>query len=54
MNFTYSLAHLMGGIILLCGFSQVSQRRLAAMITLGIVWQLCRARTPTAGSCQGR
>jgi len=34
MNFTYSLAHLMGGIILLCGFSQVSQRRLAAMITL--------------------
>ena len=34
MNLTYSLAHLMGGVILLCGFSLLSQRRLAAMITL--------------------
>ena len=34
MNLTFSLAHLMGGIILLCGFSLISQRRLAAMITL--------------------
>jgi hydrogenase-4 component E len=34
MNLTFSLAHLMGGIILLCGFSLLSQRRLAAMITL--------------------
>lgn len=34
MSLTFSLAHLMGGIILLCGFSQLSQRRLAAMITL--------------------
>ncbi len=34
MNLTFSLAHLMGGIILLCAFSMLSQRRLAAMITL--------------------
>lgn len=34
MSLTYSLAHLMGGIILLCGFLLLSQRRLAAMITL--------------------
>ncbi|EKM98692.1 MULTISPECIES: hydrogenase-4 component E [Acidocella] len=34
MSLTFSLAHLMGGIILLCGFLQLSQRRLAAMITL--------------------
>jgi hydrogenase-4 component E len=34
MSLTYSLAHLMGGLILLCGFSLLSQRRLAAMITL--------------------
>jgi hydrogenase-4 component E len=34
MNLTFSLAHLMGGIILLCAFSLLSQRRLAAMITL--------------------
>jgi len=34
MNFTFSLAHLMGGLILLCAFSLLSQRRLAAMITL--------------------
>jgi len=30
----YPLAHLMGGIILLCAFSLLSQRRLSAMITL--------------------
>jgi hydrogenase-4 component E len=34
MNLTFSLAHLMGGILLLCAFSLISQRRLAAMITL--------------------
>jgi hydrogenase-4 component E len=34
MNLTFSLAHLMGGVILLCAFSLISQRRLAAMITL--------------------
>ena len=34
MSLTLSLAHLMGGILLLCGFSLLSQRRLAAMITL--------------------
>lgn len=34
MSLTYPLAHLMGGIILLCAFSLLSQRRLAAMITL--------------------
>ncbi|GAN81260.1 hydrogenase-4 component E [Acidocella aminolytica] len=34
MSLTFSLAHLMGGIILLCAFLQLSQRRLAAMITL--------------------
>jgi hydrogenase-4 component E len=34
MSLTFSLAHLMGGLILLCGFSLLSQRRLAAMITL--------------------
>ncbi len=34
MSLTFSLAHLMGGIVLLCGFLLLSQRRLAAMITL--------------------
>jgi len=34
MNLIYPLAHLMGGIILLCAFALISQRRLAAMITL--------------------
>ncbi len=34
MSLTYALAHLMGGIILLCGFLLLSQRRLAAMIML--------------------
>ncbi len=34
MSLTFSLAHLLGGIILLCAFLQLSQRRLAAMITL--------------------
>jgi hydrogenase-4 component E len=34
MNLTFSLAHLMGGIILLCAFLLLSQRRLVAMITL--------------------
>ena len=34
MNLVYPLAHLMGGVILLCAFSMLSQRRLAAMITL--------------------
>ena len=34
MSLTFSLAHLMGGIILLCAFLLLSQRRLAAMITL--------------------
>ncbi len=34
MSLTFSLAHFMGGIILLCAFLQLSQRRLAAMITL--------------------
>ena len=34
MSLTFSLAHLMGGIILLAAFSLLSQRRLAAMITL--------------------
>lgn len=31
---TYQLAHLLGGIILICAFALLSQRRLAAMITL--------------------
>jgi hydrogenase-4 component E len=30
----YALAHLLGGLILLCAFAMLSQRRLAAMITL--------------------
>lgn len=34
MNLTFSLAHFMGGVILVLGFSMLSQRRLAAMITL--------------------
>lgn len=34
MSLTFSLAHLMGGILLLCAFLLLSQRRLAAMITL--------------------
>jgi hydrogenase-4 component E len=34
MSLTFSLAHLMGGVILLAAFSLLSQRRLAAMITL--------------------
>lgn len=34
MNLSYPLAHLMGGIMLLCAFSLLSQRRLAAMIAL--------------------
>jgi hydrogenase-4 component E len=34
MNLVYPLAHLMGGVILLCAFSMLSQRRLSAMITL--------------------
>jgi len=34
MSLIYPLAHLMGGIMLLCAFSLLSQRRLAAMITL--------------------
>ncbi|MGO9816891.1 MAG: hydrogenase-4 component E [Acidocella sp.] len=34
MSLTFSLAHLMGGIILVFGFSMLSQRRLAAMITI--------------------
>jgi len=34
MNLIYPLAHLMGGVILLCAFSLLSQRRLAAMISL--------------------
>jgi hydrogenase-4 component E len=34
MSLTFSLAHMMGGLMLLCAFSLLSQRRLAAMITL--------------------
>lgn len=34
MSLSFSLAHLLGGVILLCAFSLLSQRRLAAMITL--------------------
>jgi hydrogenase-4 component E len=34
MTLIYPLAHLMGGIMLLCAFSLLSQRRLSAMITL--------------------
>jgi hydrogenase-4 component E len=34
MNLVYPLTHLLGGIMLLCAFSLLSQRRLAAMITL--------------------
>jgi hydrogenase-4 component E len=34
MSLIYPLAHLMGGVILLCAFALISQRRLAAMITL--------------------
>lgn len=34
MNLIYPLAHLMGGLILLCAFCLLSQRRLAAMISL--------------------
>jgi hydrogenase-4 component E len=32
--YIYPLAHLMGGVMLLCAFALLSQRRLAAMITL--------------------
>ncbi len=34
MTLSFSLAHMMGGLMLLCAFSLLSQRRLAAMITL--------------------
>jgi hydrogenase-4 component E len=34
MTLTFSLAHMMGGLMLLCAFALLSQRRLAAMITL--------------------
>ncbi len=34
MTLIYPLTHLLGGIMLLCAFSLLSQRRLAAMITL--------------------
>ncbi|HEY1857620.1 hydrogenase-4 component E [Acidocella sp.] len=34
MTLTFSLAHMMGGLMLLWAFSLLSQRRLAAMITL--------------------
>jgi hydrogenase-4 component E len=34
MNLIYPLTHLMGGIMLVCAFSLLSQRRLSAMITL--------------------
>jgi len=48
MNLTFSLAHLMGGIILLCAFSLLSQRRLAAMITLYQLQALTLAAAPLA------
>ncbi len=50
MNFTFSLAHLMGGILLLCAFLLLSQRRLAAMITL---YQL-QALTLAAAAFSGK
>jgi len=34
MNLIYPLAHLLGGVMLLCAFSLLSQRRLAAMISI--------------------
>jgi hydrogenase-4 component E len=34
MSLSFSLAHVMGGLMLLCAFALLSQRRLAAMITL--------------------
>jgi hydrogenase-4 component E len=34
MNFVYPLAHALGGVMLLCAFSLLSQRRLAAMISI--------------------
>jgi hydrogenase-4 component E len=34
MSLSFSLAHMMGGLMLLCAFALLSQRRLAAMITL--------------------
>jgi len=34
MSLDYPLAHLLGGVMLLCAFSLLSQRRLAAMIAL--------------------
>jgi hydrogenase-4 component E len=34
MNLIYPLAHLIGGVMLLCAFSLLSQRRLAAMISI--------------------
>jgi len=34
MSFAYPLAHLLGGVMLLCAFSLLSQRRLAAMISI--------------------
>ncbi len=43
---TYPLAHLLGGLILICAFALLSQRRLAAMITL----YQCEAITLTAAA----
>jgi hydrogenase-4 component E len=34
MSFVYPLAHALGGVMLLCAFSLLSQRRLAAMISI--------------------
>jgi len=34
MNLVYPLAHLLGGLMLLCAFALLSQRRLSALITL--------------------
>lgn len=50
MSVDFSLAHLMGGIILLCGFLQLSQRRLAAMISL---YQLAALVLAAAAFWQG-
>ena len=33
-SYIYQISHLLGGIILLCAFSLLSQRRLSAMIAL--------------------
>jgi hydrogenase-4 component E len=47
MNLVYPLAHALGGVMLLCAFALLSQRRLSAMIT---IYQ-CEAIVLTAAAC---